>query len=207
MGRHLVHLAALLVEPEHPVAAAHVVIAHVHAHHGADAPKGEDHRPDDGPVPPAHHVVQRYRVQQVAGLLRVEQGCLALSHDVLGPLHRSGRIDVQYPSGDQPVQAATNRRQVLLHRGGRRVHLFDVGADVNRADAVQLHQLPFLAPGEEPLHRPPVGRAGVGIPDGGDEKVDVTLEGPCAGELDDDWNVPAQLRRRVGAGWRQRGCW
>ena len=78
---------------------------------------------------------------------------------------------------------------------------------MNRTDAVQLHQLPFLALGEEPLHRPPVGRAGVGIPDGGDEKVDVTLEGPCAGELDGDWNVPAQLPRQVGAGSHQGGRW
>ena len=141
------------------------------------------------------------------GLLRVEQGCLALSHDVLGPLHRAGRVDVQYPSRGQPVQTATDRRQVLLHRGGSRVHLFDVDADVNRTDAVQLHQLPFLAPGEEPLHRPPVVRTGVGIPDGGSEKADVTLEGPCAGELNGVRNVPAQFRRRVGAGWRQGGRW
>ena len=49
---------------------------------------------------------------------------------------------------------------------------------------MQLDQAPVFTPGEEPLNRPPVGSSGVGVADGGQEEVKVTLKGPWLRELD-----------------------
>ena len=132
MGRHLVLLAAFLVEPQPGPFALSVVVLDRHCNHGANAGEGEHHRGDDRPVAQADEVrafdlvalrvdaddaLYRDAVEEDAGLIGGEHRRFAFVDDVFGAADRMGGVDGDDLAGNQPVEEHADGGELLLDRG------------------------------------------------------------------------------------------
>ena len=202
VGRHLVLLAAFLVEPQPGPFSLSVVVLDRHCNHGANAGEGEDHRGDECPVAQADEVraldllalrvlpmtrADRDAVEKGAGLLGGEHRRLALRDDVLGAANRVGRVDVDDLAGDQPVEEHADGGELLLDRrlGVVLLELLDIGGDQDRLDGFEVADAAVLAPAEEVDGVAEVRTPGVRVADVGGEVFGEAGDGVFAGGGDD----------------------
>ncbi len=115
--RHLVALAAFLVQPHPPALALGVVVLDLHGDHGADPGEGVGHDADQRAVAQADEGRAVDAFDQPAGLLFGQHRGLAAAHDVLGPADRMRRIDGEDLADDQPVEQHADRRKVQFTVG------------------------------------------------------------------------------------------
>lgn len=89
------------------------------AHHSKlKSPRAQSPRANDRIVSARSRLLDNLdAVQQLAGFLGREHGCLALFDDVLGAAHGVGRVHVEHVAGHKPVEQHSQGGQVLLHRG------------------------------------------------------------------------------------------
>ena len=118
VGGHVVVLAALLAKPEPPPFSLRVIVADVHPEGRLDAGERVEADGDERPVAspmrlgrfadPAHTsscpVSMTGLVEELPGLVLVEDRRLALLHDVLRAAHGLGRIQLDDLADDQPVK-------------------------------------------------------------------------------------------------------
>ena len=116
MRRHLMPLAAFLMQPDPPALALGVVVLDAHGDDGADAGKGEGHHGDQRPVAQPDHGRRVDAVQQLARLFGIQHRGLAGLDDVLRSAHRMRRVGGDDLAGDQPVEQHADGGEVLLDR-------------------------------------------------------------------------------------------
>jgi hypothetical protein len=130
MRRHLVALAAFLLQPHPPALAVDKVVVDLHRNDGADAREGVGHDADHRAVAqadePGHFSFRPISqgnlpdhldaFEQVSGLSLGQHRRLAALDDVLGPAHRMGWVDGEDLTDDQPVEQHADCRQMLLDR-------------------------------------------------------------------------------------------
>ena len=152
MRRHLMALAAFLVQPHPPALAVGVVVLDAHGDDRADAGEGEGHHRNQRPVAQPDHGRRVDAVQQLAGLFAGQHRGLAGLDDVLGAAHRMGRIGGDDLAGDQPVEQHADGGEVLLDRRLLEIlaKRLDIGGDMQRLDIGDFADLVLVAPGEEP---------------------------------------------------------
>ncbi len=85
MRRHLVPLAAFLVQADSPALALGVVVLDAHGNDGADPGEGEGHDADQRTIAQPDHAGDVDAVQQRARLFGIEHGGLAGFDDMLRP--------------------------------------------------------------------------------------------------------------------------
>ncbi len=102
MRRHLVPLAALLVQPQPGAPALAVIVPDLHPGHRADAGKAVDHHGDDRAVAEPDNVAGLDASEQLARLLNREDGRLAAPHDVARPTDCAGRVVRDHLASHQP---------------------------------------------------------------------------------------------------------
>jgi len=153
MTRHLVALAAFLVQPEPPAFAMQEVISD-RIDIVADARETIIPwcRSAPDPFKPIKVSLSIESSSLRASSGRQHRG-LATPHDVLGPTHGACQVDVENPSGRQVIEEPADRRQVLFNRrlGERGAKLFD-GRQRCRLDLMKL-QAALVGPVEELFHR------------------------------------------------------
>ncbi len=141
-------LAALLDEPQRVLRAVVDDVLDLQPGDGADAGRRVEQDGRDGTVPQADHVRNVNRAEQRAGLVAADLGRLTLNNRVAFRPDRRGRVDDADVADDQAVEEAPQRGEVeLLGRDGQG-QVFEVFADVARADPRELQAVP-LDPGEE----------------------------------------------------------
>ena len=154
VDRHVVALAALLVQPQPGAHALPEVVLPPHPHRRAHPREAEDHHAEESPVAQPH---QRPRVDPVhkrARLGRRQDRRRPLRDDVLRSPDRRGRVHGQHLVDDEPVAERPNGGQVLLDGRHRPRVRPDVGGDVERRDRPQI-EAPLAAPGQNrPTARP-----------------------------------------------------
>jgi hypothetical protein len=202
--RHLVLLAAFLVEADPPALAVGEVVLDPHGDDSADASEGVGHDADQRAIAQAEQGRGVDAFDQGAGLVGDQHGGLATLDDVLWTAHRVGRVNGEDPAGHQPVEAHPDRREVLLdgrlgHPGPERL---DIGGDVERLDVDELADLVAVDPGKEIRDGPVIGHAGIPVADGGGEEFQEAARRGVAGGGDD-------RRHRTGATRSERflGSW
>jgi hypothetical protein len=86
---------------------------------------------------------------------------------MLGAADRMGRVGGDDLAGDQPVEQLADRSEVLLDRRLLEgfAERFDVVRNVERFDLGELADLVTITPGEKPVGRMKVSRAGVFVGD------------------------------------------
>ena len=165
VGRHVVPLAAFLVEPEPPAFPLGIVVLDVHPERGLDP--GErveadgDQRPvasrlDSGPSAALMLSDERSRASS-----SFRTGVLPFFTTCFGPRTAWAGLIVDDVAEDEPVEEHPDGGQVLLDRGGlvRERELLDVGRDVVAPDVLQ-GEPPVLAPAEEAAGVPEVRARG-----------------------------------------------
>ena len=137
--RHVVALAAFLVQPQPPALAVGKIVLDLHPNDGADPRKAVDHdadqravaQPDERRHLPLESVLgldgfcHLDAGEQSARLVLAQDRRLAALDDVLGAAHRMRRVDRQHLADDEPVEQHADRRQVLLDGRPRRGALPD----------------------------------------------------------------------------------
>ena len=187
MRRHLMPLAAFLMQSDPPALALRVVILDAHGDDGADAGKGEGHDTDQRPIAQADHGRCVDAVQQLARLIGVQhRGFAGLDH-MLRAANRMRRIGGDDLAGDQPVEQHADRGQVLLDRRLRHrvLQVLDIGRHMQRLDVGDAANAVPVAPAEKVANRPVVSHAGVLVADGGGEELKEPACGVVAGVGDD----------------------
>jgi hypothetical protein len=81
MRRHLVALTAFFMESDPPALTLGVVVVDAQLHHGPNASEGEGHDANQGPIAQPDHGRGVDTVEQGAGLVGCEHGCLAALDD------------------------------------------------------------------------------------------------------------------------------
>ena len=137
MHRHLVVLAALLVQPEPPALALGEVVLNPHRKRRADAREAVDQDADERPIAKADQAVCRDALKQLMRFLRREDRRAAAVDDVARAPHHRCRVGADDLADHQPVKQHAHRRQMLLHAGRcvRRPQLLDVGSHMHRLEA------------------------------------------------------------------------
>ena len=160
--RHLVTLAAFLLQPHPPALAVGEIV--LDRNDGADAREAVDHDANQRAVTEAHQprhfgfrpvrqsdfLDDLYASGQLPGLLLSKDRRLATVHDMLGPAHRVRRVGGENLADDQPVEQHTDRGQVLLdcRSGGsalpygsiaglRHLQRLDIGSDMEGLDTTR----------------------------------------------------------------------
>ena len=190
MRRHLMPLAAFLVQANPPALALGVVVLDAHGDDGADAGEGEGHDGNQRPVAQPDHGRRVDAVQQPARLFGIQHRGLAGLDDVLRAADRMRRIGGDDLADDQPVEQHADGGEVLLDRRLLEIlaERLDIGGDVQRLDVGELADPVMVAPGEEPPAGMVIGRAGVLVADGGGEEFQEAARGVVAGVGDDYGN-------------------
>jgi hypothetical protein len=116
MRRHLMTLAAFLMQTDPPALALGIVVLDAQGDSRADAGKGERHHRDQRTIAEANQGRRVDAVQQLAGLFAGQHRGLAGFDDVLGTAHRMGRIGGDDLARHQPVEQHADGGQVLLDR-------------------------------------------------------------------------------------------
>lgn len=177
MARHVVELAAFLVEAAPQATALHVHVLQLHTRHRADASERVDHRADDRPIAPADDGVGLDRGDEIAHLLRRQHRRLADLDRVPRAAHRRRRIDRQHLADHEPVEQGAQRGEPLLHGLRCQAQLLDVGGDVHGLHRTDVGDSVPPAPAREV--RPGLGvcLAGVRVPDVCGEELDRAAPG------------------------------
>ena len=149
--RHLVALAAFLVQAHPPALALGVIVLDLHRDDGADAGEGVGHDADQRAIAQTDEGRGVDAVKQTAGFLFGQHRGLAAAHDVLGPAHRMRRVDGEDLADDQPVEQHADCREMQFdgRLGGRRLQHLYIEGDVHRLDVSQPADLVLLDPGKE----------------------------------------------------------
>jgi len=181
--RHLMPLAAFLMQADPPALALGVVVLDVHGDDSADAGEGEGHDADQRPVAQPDHGRGVDAVQQPARLFGVQHRGLAGLDHMLRAADRMGGVGGHDLAGDQPVEQHADGCQVLLDRRFLEIlaKRLDIGRHMQRLDIGELAELVMLAPGEEPAGGMQVGCPGVAVADGGGEEFEEAAGGLLAG--------------------------
>jgi hypothetical protein len=186
VGRHLVFLAALLVQPDPAPAPLHKEVFDPHGDRRAHARKGVDHQTDQSAIAQTGKGSGVDRVEQGPRLVGLEYRRLAAPLRVLGAAHGVRRVHRNYLAHHHPIEEHPQGGQPLLH-GGLRV-LAELGLDegryVDRLDLGQIHDADSGTVGGELPDGFQVGAAGVGIADVGAEEVAHPLAGLWLGRED-----------------------
>jgi hypothetical protein len=104
MRRHLVALAAFLVQPDPPAFALGIEVFDTHVHHGTDAGEGEDHDADQRPIAQPDHRRGINAIEQGTRLFgRQHWGFAAFDH-MRRPAHRMRRVGGDNATRHQPVE-------------------------------------------------------------------------------------------------------
>ena len=180
VGRDVVTLAALLVEPEPPPALLPEVVLPPHADDRAHPREAVEHHRDERPVAQTRERARVDRLEEPAGFGRREHRRRALGDHVLRSPDGRRRVHGEDLADDEPVAEHADGRQVLLDRGRRAGVGPDVGRHVQRRDRLE-RQPPRIAPGQELPHGPPVRRARPPVRD----LRTVAGGGPNKGQADD----------------------
>ena len=117
VGRDVVPLAALFVEPEPPPALLPEVVLPPHADDRAHPREAVEHHRDERPVAPARERARVDRLEEPAGLGRREHRRRALRDDVLRPPHGRRRVHREDLADDEPIAEHADGGQVLLDGG------------------------------------------------------------------------------------------
>jgi hypothetical protein len=128
MRRHLVALAALLMQAHPPALAVGVIILDAHGDDCADAREGEGHHRDQRAIPQADESRHVARVEQLARLFAGQHRGLAGLDDVLQPAHGMGWIGRDDLARHQPVEQHADRGEVLLD--GRLLEAFPEATNI-----------------------------------------------------------------------------
>jgi hypothetical protein len=150
MARHLMMLAAFLVQPQLPAGAFRSEILDLHLQRRIYAREGIGEGGDECPVAPITQRVGRNGVDKLAPFFGIQHRSLAGFHNVLRATHGRGRVHRHDLAGDQPIEQHPHRSELLLHvrcRMGQLARLY-IGRDVMRPDRRQC-QAAFLAPGKK----------------------------------------------------------
>ena len=201
MRRHIVALAAFLVQAQPPALAGGVIVLDLHGDDGTDAREGIGHHADERAIAQADERRGIEAFEQPAGLVFGQHRRLAALDDMLGPTHRVRRIDGQNLADDQPVEQHADCSEVQLYRRlgrGRLQHLY-IGGDVNGLDIGELADLMLLDPGKEMARGPVIGHARVLVADRGGEEFEEAARGVLAGVGDHrrDGDAAERPKRRV----------
>ena len=172
--RHLVVLAALLVQPEPPALALGEVVLDPHRKRRADPREAVDQDADERPIAKADQAVCRDALEQLMRFLRREDRRPAAVDDVARAPHHGGGVAPDDLADHQPVEQHAHRRQMLLDAGRRvrRPELLDVGGHMHGLEEPELGQPPALAPAEEVRNGQSIGLPGVAVADVGGEELD-----------------------------------
>ena len=205
VGRDVVPRAALLVEPEPPLALLPEVVLPPHPDHRAHPRDTVEHDRDERAVAQAGERARVDRREEPAGLGRREHRRRARRDDVLGPPDGRRRVHRQDLADDEPVAEHADGRQVLLD-GGRRPGVGpDVGRHVQRRDRLE-RQAARLAPGQKLPHGPSVRRPRppVGDPRGEELQEPRHCHGPRVDDQPRQREPLARRRARRPPGVRRR---
>jgi hypothetical protein len=152
VGRHLVVLATLLVQPQPPALALLVVVLHAHPQHGPDPGEAVHHDANLGAVAQlrdGHFAESLFHpaalrvgavvdgLEQGLGRGRGQHRRLALAEDVPRAAHRRGQLRREDLADYEPIEQHPQGRQVLLDRGlGQALaELLDVAGYVYRVSS------------------------------------------------------------------------
>src|SRR5579871_3211134 len=190
MHRHLVELAALLVQADPPALAVLVIVLNLHSHDRAYPRETEHHQPDQSAIAQADDVAGVYAVQQAPYILFAQDWRLALLDAILRPPDAMGWVHRHDLADHQPIEQHPDRRQRLFHRLLFAVdiltaHLLDIGRDRKGPDLQERRDAMRLAPGEEPHDLASIRPARVLVADVGGEEFKEALLGALASALDD----------------------
>ena len=169
VGRDVVPRAALLVEPEPPLALLPEVVLPPHRADRAHPREAVEHHRDERPVAQAGERARVDRLEEPARLGRREHRRRARRHHVRRPPDGRRRVHRENLADDEPVAEHADGRQVLLD-GGRRP---GVGPDVGRRVSRSRSRVSSwrMASGTARSHR---GVAGIG-----ERRVGYTPGGAC----------------------------
>ena len=143
MGRHVVPLAPLLLQPKPPPSPLQEVVLTTHPHDRAHPREAVHHHAQQRPVTKTHQRPRVDPVEQRPRLGRRQHRRRPLGHHVLRAPHRRGRIHRQHMVDDEPVAQHPDGGQVLLDRRRRPRMRTDIGRHVQRGDS-------RASPGHEP---------------------------------------------------------
>ena len=207
VGRDVMPLPALLVEPEPPLAPLLEVVLPPHPQNRAHPREAVEHHREERPV---SEPGQRARVDVLEELPRLGLGQdrrRSLGDDVLRPPHRGRRIHREDLADDEPVAEHADGGQVLLDGRDRPGVGPDVGGHVERSYRTQA-EASGLAPPQELPHRPPVRRSRPRVRDPPHEELEEPLDGIRSGVDDqrrqDDVGSPVCDDRRLRGSRHQR---
>ena len=164
MGRHVVPLAPLLVQPQPPPSPLQEIVLTTHPHDRAHPREAVHHHAQQRPVTKTHQRPRVDPIEQRPRLGRRQHRRRPLGHHVLRAPHRRGRIHRQHLVDDQPVAQHPDGGQVLLDRRRRPRMRTDIRRHVQRRDRAQA-QAPSRTPRQEPPRRSRIRRARPGVGD------------------------------------------
>ena len=158
VGRYVVPLPALLVEPQPAPAPLPEVVLPPHPQHRAHPREAVEHHRQERPVPePGQGAPVSIDSRSFLASAAERTGVAPLVTTCFGPRTAAAGFTGKDLADDEPVAEHADRGQVLLHCRGRSRVRPDVGGHVERRDVAQ-PEPSRPAPPEELPHRPPVRR-------------------------------------------------